>query len=289
MRRILFPVGLIAIVALGTVSCSRVARSGSSARASIVSVRVGIPPGPLGGDEDVGRRAPMFKAGHWTPILVTLEGRDDLENAELVVQTIDSDDVLNEISTPLGTVKFSAETPVMSTMVYARPGKIDSNITVTLKSKGQVVGQPREESLYSLDSNNFLYVTLGARLGGLRLPGLNEGQFRLSEIAAFDRPAELPAKWYGYDTVDLAVLTTGNDEFAGGWLNDLNGARRDALLEWVRRGGKLILCVSKNESQLEHFCKRRTGRSTKENPAHAGQDETQGGPWRPHSAFRQSC
>ena len=252
MRRIPIRLGLIVLLAAGMTSCNRATKSGGAGGAAITSVRIGIPPGPLAGDEDAGRRAPMFKAGHWTPILVTIEGREDLENAELVVQALDSDDVLNEISTPLGTVKFSAESPSLSTIVYARPGKTDGPITITLKSKGQVVGQPREESVYALESNNFLYVTLGARLGGLRLPGIDDKTLRLSEIAAFDRAAELPAKWYGYDTVDLAVLMTGNDEFASGWLNDANGARREALLEWVRRGGKLVLCVGKNETLLKN-------------------------------------
>src|SRR5262249_30050655 len=147
--------------------------------------------------------------GHWTPILVKIAGKDDLENAELVVQTVDSDDVLNANTVSLGTVKFSAESPSFTTVVYARPGKTDSTISVTLRSKGQVVGQPVEKSLYALEANFFLYVTLGARLPGLRLPGSDDKQNRLSEIAVFDTATELPAKWYGYHTADVAVLTTG--------------------------------------------------------------------------------
>ncbi len=251
MRRILPRMGLIALLALGVASCNRATNSGSASRAAIASVRVGIPPGPLSGDDNASRITPLFKAGRWMPILVTLEGKDDLENAELVVQTVDSDDVYNEISTPLGTVKFSAEVPTVSTVVYGRPGKTDSNVTVTLKSKGQVIGQPHEESLGALESNYFLYLTLGACLGGLRLPGVGN-TIRNSEIAAFDRVSELPAKWYGYNTVDLAVLMTGNDEFTSGWLDDANGARREALIEWVRRGGKLVLCVGKNETLLKN-------------------------------------
>ncbi len=252
MRRILIHLGLIALLAAGATSCDRAARSSGGRAAIKDNLQVGIPPGPIGGDDDVGRRAPMFKAGHWTPILVTIEGKDDLENAELVVKTVDSDDVFNTNAVSLGTVKFTAEAPSFTTVVYARPGKTDSTISVTLRSKGQDVGQPMEKSLYALESNFFLYVTLGARLPGIRLPGLDDKQFRLSEIAAFDRATELPAKWYGYDTVDLAILTTGNDEFTSGWLNDSNGARREALLEWLRRGGQLVLCVGKNETLLKN-------------------------------------
>src|SRR5207249_885018 len=94
MRRIPFGIGMLVVLAVGVASCDRTAKSGAG-RASIDETRlqIGIAPGPLSGDEDLGRRAPMFKAGHWTPILVKIAGRDDLENTELVVQTVDSDDV----------------------------------------------------------------------------------------------------------------------------------------------------------------------------------------------------
>src|SRR5258708_15613493 len=138
MRRIPLGIGMLVVLGVGLTSCDRTAKSGAG-RASIDETRlqIGIAPGPLSGDEDVGRRAPMFKAGHWTPILVKITGRDDLENAELVVQTVDSDDVLNTNTVSLAAVQFSAEAPSLTPVVYARPGKTDSTITVTLKSKGQ--------------------------------------------------------------------------------------------------------------------------------------------------------
>src|SRR5262245_20170780 len=112
MRRFALHIGLIVLLAFGAASCDRASKAGGG-RATIEEnkFQVGIAPGPLAGDEDTGRRAPMFKAGHWTPIVVRVAGKDDLENAELVVQTVDSDDVLNTNTVSLGTVKFSAEAP----------------------------------------------------------------------------------------------------------------------------------------------------------------------------------
>ena len=63
--------------------------------------------------------------------------------------------------------------------------------------------------------------------------------------------AELPDQWIGYDAADLVVIPTANStEF----LTELFGpnagaaqiARREALLEWVRRGGKLVISVGGN-------------------------------------------
>jgi hypothetical protein len=52
---------------------------------------------------------------------------------------------------------------------------------------------------------------------------------------------DLPENWYGYDAVDVVVLMTDDAEF----LKKLANAptRRKALVEWVRRGGRLVISV----------------------------------------------
>jgi hypothetical protein len=238
---------LAAILLFGTTSCRQASSSGPAV--SISGVRVGILPGPLVNDEDAGRREPLFKAGHWTPVLVTIEGKDKLEGAELVVQTVDSDDTFNEYARPLPVFDFTNEHPAYTVVTYARPGRMDSPINVSVRAKGQILATS-EKQVYALESSNYLYATLGARIAGLRLPGSEDKLARHSEIAVIDRAAELPARWFGYQTLDMAVLITTNDEFMNGLLND--SERRGALVEWVRRGGKLVLTVGKNQSLLQN-------------------------------------
>src|SRR5262245_18127940 len=65
---------LLPLIVIGVASCSRSGSvvGGGSKPLELVSVRVGIPPGPLVVDEEAGRRTDsLFKAGHWTPVLVT--------------------------------------------------------------------------------------------------------------------------------------------------------------------------------------------------------------------------
>src|SRR5262249_55983679 len=216
----------------------------------IVSVRVGIPPGPLVGDEEIGRRTdPLFKAGHWTPVLVTIAGKTQIEGADLVVQTIDSDDVFNEYAVRLPVLDFSADQPHFQVVTYVRPGKMESPVNVSLRVRGQTIAAP-DKPVYALEPTYLLYATLGTRLPGLRLPGLEDKHMRRSEIGAIDQAGELPTRWLGYNTIDLAILSTSNDEFMSRLLNDAD--RRNALIEWVRRGGKLVIAVGKNQGLLQN-------------------------------------
>src|SRR5262249_42479868 len=62
--------------------------------------------------------------------------------------------------------------------------------------------------------------------------------------------AQLPDQWFGYEAADLVVLNTGNDEFLrrlfGDGGSDSDRAKGAALVEWVRRGGRLVVGVGAN-------------------------------------------
>jgi predicted small secreted protein len=244
----LLTLALLAVSAFVLTACNRgPAGAGSNAKVQIKSVQIGIKPGPVPASEDSLRRAPLFKAGHWTPVVVEIEGKGKLENAELVVEVIDADDVLNNYRTKLPVLEFSAEQPTHTLLTYARPGKIDGPINVSVRSKeGQNLCPPNEQTPYGLEPSSFLYVTLGSRLPRLRIPGGDDKN--RSEVAAIDNPAELPTKWFGYQTADLVILTTGRKDFTSGLFDD--DARRTALLEWVRRGGKLVISCGENQQDL---------------------------------------
>jgi hypothetical protein len=62
----------------------------------------------------------------------------------------------------------------------------------------------------------------------------------------------MPDRWFGYDAVDVIVLTTSADDFVKQLL-DMNKARRDALLDWVRRGGRLVLSVGRNQQSVARW------------------------------------
>src|SRR5207244_2394343 len=116
--------------------------------------------------------------------------------------------------------------------------------------------------------NQVLYVAVGDRLVGFRRALANEHKNRPQagaggeedddpfsrdtgsrRLAAIDDVRQLPTRWFAYEGVDLLFLTTGNREFVTALLNDQEN-RKEALAEWVRRGGRLIVSTGRNVDLL---------------------------------------
>jgi hypothetical protein len=77
---------------------------------------------------------------------------------------------------------------------------------------------------------------------------LAEGGMR---VAFQTELAKLPEHWFGYESVDVVVLPTG-----GNWQGSiaqqlmLDAKRREALEQWVRLGGHLVVSVSGNAAMV---------------------------------------
>src|SRR5262249_7061720 len=98
-------------------------------------------------------------------------------------------------------------------------------------------------------------------LNGFRLPGNERGgddQLRGEirggwvETAQIIEVGQLPDQWIGYGAVDVMVIGTGADQDFWGKLSAPQHAkRRQALVEWVRRGGRVIFSAGANIDVLE--------------------------------------
>jgi len=72
------------------------------------------------------------------------------------------------------------------------------------------------------------------------------------ELTTITDVAQLPDRWIGYDAADLVILNTapGSDDFLRKLFGEASGgaekAKRAALLEWMRRGGRLVVTVGAN-------------------------------------------
>src|SRR5262249_13763118 len=53
--------------------------------------------------------------------------------------------------------------------------------------------------------------------------------------------SELPDRWWGYEGVDRLVLTTSDEAF----LKTLTSDQRQAIVQWVLLGGRMILCAGR--------------------------------------------
>ncbi|HEY8506056.1 MAG TPA: hypothetical protein VIL46_15830, partial [Gemmataceae bacterium] len=228
-------------------------------RVQITDVRLGFPAGPFSRDLDEdGRARPLFKAAFFAPVYVDVQCNEAVEEPlRLVVSTADGTDVMHTYTVPLpplspGQTLSAVELPYLP---YTKPGSFIAELEVSLHAGERRLGQPFTRTFFGLDPSEYLILTAGSRLPAFRLPprpGAPEADaadLGAVRLAAVEHARQLPDRWFGYEGVDLMILTTGGDE--GRLVQDLftlpeNRSRKAALLEWVRRGGRLLVSVGRS-------------------------------------------
>jgi hypothetical protein len=138
----------------------------------------------------------------------------------------------------------------MTVLRYVKFGRVSSGLTIRLKGEQGALAERRFRSgefSRPLPSNRELVVSLGGDAGVA--DAVRQMRRRAEEQvvgAAVDDPRRLPDHWRGYDGVDTLVLV-GDAKF----LEQLGEPQREALLHWVRLGGRMVLSVgSRGEAVL---------------------------------------
>ncbi|MFO0847628.1 MAG: hypothetical protein U0871_03570 [Gemmataceae bacterium] len=257
-------------------------------KVKIEDARVGLPGGGIGGERDVtGKPLYLVKRNTWAPIYLTLELLGEYDGGVMLqVEAADADDLKTTLVVPLlptlkgvppGTKIASNE---FGYLPYTRIGDRTGDLTLTVLSDGadgrvRELSEPyrfqsRDRYVQFRDVSTYVVMGLGSRLPGFDLPrdtakavanqpqpsGLRNGRV---QTAAVTNVRDLPDQWFGYNAADLVVLTTGSappeflDELFDPQKSGPLKPRRDALLEWVRRGGKLVVSVGSNASKLSQF------------------------------------
>jgi len=217
-----------------------------------IDVHVGFATTTEQGETDERGREFLFKSGAWAPVYVEVEAGPDgtQQPGQVVVETTDSDEVQNRFfaDPPLPPLEGGKSDTVLT---YTKPGSLGSDIAVTVEVDGQSI--EHKKTYDALNLGDTLYLTVGSRLPGLRkvlwerANQANTGNLLSRRRAAFVESVDaLPTRWFGYDAVDLMILATGNRDFVLGLLNDQHH-RKEALAEWVRRGGRLVITVGHNQ------------------------------------------
>lgn len=228
-------------------------------------IRIGLRDGP---DEARSRN------GVWTPVQVPIHaGADDVprDRYRLIVETTDGEAVPYRY---MATVPAIPAHSTQSVFAYVRPGSTGAAFTVTLrKTDGpdvqkveRLTRDPSKKEI--LEPRDVLYLTLGSRLHGLKVAprpqapldkqgnpvpeNASASDVRMPGFASIEKVADMPDRWFGYEAVDVVVITTSSDTFVE-QLHAMSQVRRDALLEWVRRGGKLVLSVGRNQQSVARW------------------------------------
>jgi hypothetical protein len=231
----------------------------------LAAVDVGLPDGT--GDKNLGRT----RNGAWTPIVVELDAAEAVsaDRYRLQFRSTDSEDM---------TYSYHVAVPALApgerriVLGYLRPGNMSSEFHVTIQNAdgkdlpdAHSVTVSRSGGQDVLAPRDYLVLVLGSRLPGLKralIPARNDKEQpaadpaeSLRNLAFLESIDRLPDRWFGYEAVDLVILPTGSEEsekFVGALLEDKSG-RREALAEWVRRGGRLVLSVGRNQAMVSRL------------------------------------
>ena len=257
------PAALVALLAVAGLAAAQ------SHPLKIKSVKIGFPhgPNPIQRDDD-GTGAYVCKANVWAPVYLELEVlREFKRDAVIVLEASDPDDLGTTVTVPLqnlsdvrpGTTLSAAE---LAYVPCVRIGGREFTVTVREPGGGRQLAEPKRVSyVRSRDTSAYVVLSIGSRLPGFELPpeapGAGNARGQKVELAIIDNPFLLPDRWYGYEAADLVVLATGaasvQNFLAPLFTDPQHKPRLDALLEWVRRGGRLVVSVGQNASFAASF------------------------------------
>lgn len=247
----------------------------------ILDAKIGLPPGRFVAERDDNNNpAHVAKNNTWAPVYVELQLlKEERRNAAIVVEANDADDLGVSFAVPLQNLSdLPPGTRVQPTelrfLPYVRPGG-RYDITVSVRELGD--GKPtnwrqlsepfRVRYLRTRDAAKYVVLSLGTNLPGFELPdaktddpnNLQSGGLRGGRIetAAITEVNQLPDRWFGYDAADLVVLTTGAasaERFLTPLFTDpQHRPRLNALVEWVRRGGRLVVSAGANAALVAQY------------------------------------
>ena len=236
----------------------------------ISKVAIGLPAGAFSGevaDADGGKQG-LFKAGSWTPVWVRIRSTKQTGPLELVVTTNDSDDDTYSVRVPVAPLlEADPDDPrkpyEIWAVAYSRTGTTDSKFDVDLRdpAKDNSIDKATR-SFAALSPQKHLFAAVGSTLPGLRL-GPDEGgnpeegtKYKLYrgkvELAHVTDLEQMPDRWLGYAGCDMLVLGSGgNSEFLSVFSQPRFQAQREAIREYVRRGGSLVVSAGANPDLLE--------------------------------------
>ena len=201
------------------------------------------------------RSSNTFKIGAWTPVWVQLRGGSMPWSGIMEVSVADDDGTPTAFRMQVAVGANSSE----RFTAYSRPGSRQPEFTIRLLDQnGRRVGGASQDTLMpqppeSIMPNETLLLTMGRPQGvetikdlpgfqtAARAPGRN-GAAELLTARLDPLPAALPGRWYGYDAAQAVVVDTADREA----ISALDALRGQPLVDWVARGGHLIVSVGAN-------------------------------------------
>ena len=196
----------------------------------------------------VGFQQDRYRPGSWNPIRVDVKAESARFGGILEVVVADDD------GTPTAIRREFLGTPgeMTSVTTYVRPGRRDNDFKVNVydAASGGLAASATYSKAEALQRGQSLLLTVGRASGVDIVPGtaVIDPQSENTNVNPYGAqvvvlpvavPQGIPAKWYGYDAAGVVVLNANSQEA----LDALDAGRGEALKEWVRNGGHLVVAI----------------------------------------------
>ncbi|MDR3181420.1 MAG: hypothetical protein LBT89_00630 [Planctomycetaceae bacterium] len=177
-----------------------------------------------------------YKNGLWTPLHLELTD-NAADKAEITVRCSDADGAPIDFHAPLNGNQAT---------VYIRPGRQNEKLQVLLPESNI---QRHIELPPPVRSEKPVYLIIGSEDIGLQgaVAELALREDRRPLLVKVKSAAELPTVWFGYDAVDMVVLTTTEPQFFEGMTSESPQIR--ALDAWVKLGGTLFFAAGQESGK----------------------------------------
>ncbi len=203
--------------------------------------------------------ADRYKAGRWTQVEVAIRGGTHAVTGRVRTTVNDSDGLACSVDAPEPCQLLPGKETTVQ--VYARFGREESSLHLELLDGRKVVASktfdyqpsPKEDEIPgALLAGQGLIVCVGKDSGGMeQAVGLSQQNGRpRNVVAVIGSLTRLPTRWQGYEGVNAVVISTSSPEVLAK-LSPQN-ARVEALDQWVRMGGKLVVCVGSQAEEALH-------------------------------------
>ncbi len=193
-----------------------------------------------------------YKIGAWTPVRVQVKGGGVPFRGFLDVVVGDDDGVPTSARQAVDVPAGETRTYV----AYTRAGGRDGGFSVRFyDEKGRWLGERTRDQiaraeLTAISPDDSWILTAGRPQGidqirevaGFRRTNGRESELFLSAMDVEADAERLPGRWLGYDGARAVVLDTADRAT----LEMLAGPKGEALVEWAKRGGHLVVAVGAN-------------------------------------------
>jgi hypothetical protein len=146
-------------------------------------------------------------------------------------------------------------------MVYTKIGRMSGDFHVALfdgdgpldeRTVRSRAGAQSDSTAVSLSATAELLVVFGAHTFGFKnaFPDRDSDTGQLARhVVELSRVADLPTDWFGYEAVDVLVISAADGELCGELAADAR--RYEAITRWVELGGRLVvLCGAQSAPTL---------------------------------------